>query len=74
MPAVGDSLLDRCLERAPRDVHRARDRALFVLVGLAHVEEQVPVIDEPSAFVDIDFGDVGFGGPEEIPERGHTSG
>jgi hypothetical protein len=44
-----------------RDVHRARQSALFVLVGLADVEYPV-VIQAGGDLVGIDLANIGLGG------------
>ncbi len=52
-----DPVLDVALELAARDVDRAGDRALFVLVGLTHVEERPPFGEESLGLAGGDLGD-----------------
>jgi hypothetical protein len=58
---------------AAGDVDGARQGALLVLVGLAHVEHERTLIDALSGAGGIDFGDLGLGGAEQVAERGHGS-
>ena len=61
---VGDLVLDVRLELAPGDEDGARDRALGVLVGLAHVEDDdVGVgVAQGLGFGGLDLADLGLGG------------
>ena len=71
---VGDAVLDRTLERAPRDVHGAGDGSLLVLVGLAHVEHDGAGL--PAQLVGrggVDLSDLGLGGGEQLTEARHRA-
>ena len=70
---VGDAVLDLALEVATGDVHRAGDRALLVLVGLADVEHHgagsiaTAVVRRGG----VDLADLGLGLREQIAEASH---
>jgi hypothetical protein len=68
---VGHPVLDLGLEVAARDVDRAGQRALLVLVGLAHVEDQRPAGDLGRGGRGVDFTDLGLGRSEEVTEGSH---
>ena len=69
---VGEATLDLALEMATGDVHRARQGTLFVLVGLAHVEDHdLAAFDELLGLRRVDFGDLRLGLDEQVAERRH---
>ena len=68
---VEQPALDLRLEVTARDVDGVGQRALVVLVGLAHVEHDGAVSDALGCRRRIDLGDLGLGGAEQISESGH---
>jgi hypothetical protein len=72
---VGDAVLDLALEEAPGDVDRSGQRALLVLVGLPHVEDDgVGARGQrrlgPGG---VDLPDLGLRLGEQLAEAGHGS-
>ncbi len=49
----------------------ARERTLFVFVGLAHVEHDRPVGNVRSGTLGVDLSDLGLRGGEQVTERCH---
>src|ERR671918_1311212 len=69
---VGDPVLDRALEGAPRDVHSSGDGALLVLVGLPHVEHhRARPLPQLVGGGGVDLADLGLGGGEQLTEARH---
>ncbi len=71
LAAVGEAALDAALEGAAWNVHGARDGALFVLVGLTHVEQQVTLGQEGLGPGRIGLFDTALGRREEFSEGWH---
>jgi hypothetical protein len=52
-------------------VHRARHRALLVLVGLAHVEQERTLVDQGLGPCGVDLADLRLGRLEQLTEVRH---
>jgi hypothetical protein len=69
---VRQSTLDGELQVAPRQVDRAGNGALFVLLGLAYVEER-EVVETCGDVVRVNLGNLGLGGVQQISRRRQRS-